>query len=76
VPSGEITFKITEEVTVGATSTCVFLPRGVPHVWKSTGTETARILFLYTPATAAVTSIASRLRVGIRARNRHRPSPV
>jgi mannose-6-phosphate isomerase-like protein (cupin superfamily) len=27
VPSGEITFKIAEEVTVGATGTCVFLPR-------------------------------------------------
>src|SRR6516162_7685152 len=52
VLSGEITFKIGEEVTVGAAGTCAFLPRGVPHAWKNTGTQTARILFLYTPAGA------------------------
>jgi quercetin dioxygenase-like cupin family protein len=49
---GEITFKIGEEVTFGGPGTCAFLPRGVPHAWKNTGTETARILFLYTPAGA------------------------
>jgi quercetin dioxygenase-like cupin family protein len=52
VLSGEITFKIGEEVTVGGSGTCAFLPRGVPHAWKNTGRETARILFLYTPARA------------------------
>jgi quercetin dioxygenase-like cupin family protein len=52
VLSGEITFKIGEEVTVGAAGACAFLPRGVPHAWKNTGTQTARILFLYTPARA------------------------
>ena len=41
---------IGDEVTVGGAGTCVFMPRGVPHAWKSTGAETARVLFLYTPA--------------------------
>jgi hypothetical protein len=28
------------------------MPRGVPHAWKSTGAETGKVLFLYTPAKA------------------------
>ena len=50
VLSGETTFKIDEEVTVGGPGTCAFIPRGVPHAWKNTGAETGRVLFLYTPA--------------------------
>src|SRR3984893_9462708 len=52
VLSGEVTFKIGNEVTVGGPGTCAFMPRGVPHAWKSTGAETGRVLFLYTPAKA------------------------
>jgi quercetin dioxygenase-like cupin family protein len=52
VLSGEITFKIGDEVRVGGPGTCAFMPRGVPHAWKSTGAETGRVLFLYTPAMA------------------------
>jgi quercetin dioxygenase-like cupin family protein len=52
VLSGEVTFKIGDEVTVGGPGTCAFMPRGVPHCWKSSGTETGRVLFLYTPARA------------------------
>jgi quercetin dioxygenase-like cupin family protein len=52
VLSGEVTFKIGDEVAVGGPGTCTFMPRGVPHAWKSTGTETGRVLFLYTPASA------------------------
>jgi quercetin dioxygenase-like cupin family protein len=52
VLSGEVTFKIGDEVTVGGPGACAFMPRGVPHAWKSTGTETGRVLFLYTPARA------------------------
>jgi len=44
VLAGEITFKIGDEVTVGGPGTCAF--------WKSTGSETGRVLFLYTPAAA------------------------
>ena len=52
VVSGEITFKIGGEVTVGGPGTCAFMPRGVQHAWKNSGAETARVLFLYTPAGA------------------------
>jgi quercetin dioxygenase-like cupin family protein len=52
VLSGEVTFLIGDEVTVGGPGTCAFMPRGVRHAWKSTGAETGRVLFLYTPATA------------------------
>jgi quercetin dioxygenase-like cupin family protein len=52
VLSGEVTFMIGDEVTVGGPGTCAFMPRGVPHAWKSTGAETGRVLFLYTPARA------------------------
>ena len=52
VLAGEITFKIGDEVTVGGPGTCAFFPRNVPHAWKSTGGETGRVLFMYTPAAA------------------------
>jgi quercetin dioxygenase-like cupin family protein len=52
VLSGEVTFKIGDKVTVGGPGTCAFMPRDVPHAWKSTGAETGRVLFLYTPARA------------------------
>jgi quercetin dioxygenase-like cupin family protein len=52
VLSGEITFKIGDEVTVDGTGTCAFAPRGVEHASKNSGTETARLLFVYTPAGA------------------------
>jgi quercetin dioxygenase-like cupin family protein len=52
VLSGEITFKIGDEVPVGGPGTCAFLPRGVPHAWKNTGAEAGRVLFLYSPAGA------------------------
>ena len=52
VLSGEVTFMIGDEVTVGGAGAYAFMPRGVPHAWKSTGPETGRVLFLYTPAKA------------------------
>jgi mannose-6-phosphate isomerase-like protein (cupin superfamily) len=52
VLSGEITFMIGDEVTVGGPGSCAFMPRGVPHAWKSTGSQTGRVLFLYTPGKA------------------------
>jgi quercetin dioxygenase-like cupin family protein len=52
VLAGEITFMIGDDVTVGGPGTCAFFPRNVPHAWKSTGSETGRVLFLYTPAAA------------------------
>ena len=52
VLSGEVTFKIGDEVTVGGPGTCAFMPRGVRHCWKNSGADTGRVLFLYTPAGA------------------------
>jgi len=52
VLEGEFTFKIGEEVTSGGPGTCVFLPRGVPHAWKNSGSQPGRVIFLYTPASA------------------------
>ena len=52
VLAGEITFRIGDEVTVGGPGTCAFFPRNVPHAWKSTGSDSGRVLFLYTPAVA------------------------
>jgi quercetin dioxygenase-like cupin family protein len=52
VLSGEITFKIGDQITVGGPGTIAFMPRKVPHAWKSTGAETGRVLFLYTPGRA------------------------
>jgi quercetin dioxygenase-like cupin family protein len=52
VLSGEVTFKIGDQVIVGGPGTCAFIPRGVAHAWKSTGAETGRVLFIFTPAEA------------------------
>ena len=52
VLSGEITFKSGDKVTVGDPDACAFMPRSVPHAWKSTGVEIGRALFLCTPAKA------------------------
>jgi quercetin dioxygenase-like cupin family protein len=52
VLAGEFTFMIGEAVTSGGPGTCAFMPRDVPHAWKNTGSETGRVLFLYTPAAA------------------------
>jgi mannose-6-phosphate isomerase-like protein (cupin superfamily) len=49
---GEVTFLMGDEITVGGPGSCTFMPRGVPHAWKSTGAETGHVLFLYTPAKA------------------------
>jgi len=52
VLAGEITFLIGDEVMVGGAGSCAYMPRGVRHAWKSTGAETGKVLFLYTPAKA------------------------
>lgn len=62
VLAGEMTFMIGNEVTSGGPGTCAFMPRDIPHAWKNTGQETARVLFLYTPAAAGglIESLAER----------------
>jgi len=74
VLAGEITFKIGDEVTVGGPGTCAFFPRNVPHAWKSTGSETGRVLFLYTPAAAG--GYVEELLQGVSGRRNRYPSPI
>ena len=52
VLAGEFSFMIGDTVTVGGPGTCAFMPRDIPHAWKNIGSETGRVLFLYTPAAA------------------------
>ena len=52
VVSGELTFKIGDEVTVGGAGAVAFVPRGAAHAWKCTSAATARVVFFYTPAKA------------------------
>ena len=52
VLAGEITFKTGDEVTVCGPGTCAYIPRHSPHAWKSTSSETGRLLFLCAPAVA------------------------
>jgi quercetin dioxygenase-like cupin family protein len=52
VLSGEVTFLVGDDVTVGGPGTCAFMRRGVRHAWKSSGAQAGRVLFLYTPARA------------------------
>jgi quercetin dioxygenase-like cupin family protein len=52
VLEGEITFRIGDDVSVGGPGACAFFPRDVGHAWKNSGSQTARVLFLYTPASA------------------------
>jgi quercetin dioxygenase-like cupin family protein len=52
VLGGELTVEIGDRLTVAGAGSSAFMPRGVPHAWKVSGAETARVLFLYTPAKA------------------------
>jgi quercetin dioxygenase-like cupin family protein len=52
VLEGEVTFLIGDKTMVGGPGAYAFMPRNVPHAWKSTGAETGKVLFLYTPAKA------------------------
>jgi mannose-6-phosphate isomerase-like protein (cupin superfamily) len=52
VLSGEVTFLIGDDITVGGPGSCTFMPRGVRHAWKATGQQAGRVLFLYTPGKA------------------------
>jgi mannose-6-phosphate isomerase-like protein (cupin superfamily) len=49
VMSGEVTFKIGDEISVGGPGSCTFAPRGVSHAWESTGAESGRYCFCILP---------------------------
>jgi mannose-6-phosphate isomerase-like protein (cupin superfamily) len=50
VLEGEFTFKIGDEVITGGPGTCAFMPRGVPHAWKNSGSTPGRFVAFLTPA--------------------------
>jgi len=52
VLSGEFSFKIGHLVKTGGPGTCVFMPRGIPHAWKNSGTEVGRAFCMYIPGEA------------------------
>jgi mannose-6-phosphate isomerase-like protein (cupin superfamily) len=52
VLEGEFTFRIGDEVIVGGPGTCAFMPRGVPHAWKNSGSKPGRFVAFFTPARA------------------------
>jgi len=47
VLSGEVTFKIGDEVTVGGPGSCAFMPRGVPCLEEHRRGNRARAVSLY-----------------------------
>ena len=53
VLTGEFTFKIGEQVASRGAGTWVFIPRGIAHAWKNTGSEPARAFYIFTPAEGA-----------------------
>jgi mannose-6-phosphate isomerase-like protein (cupin superfamily) len=52
VLSGQYSFKIGDDFSAGGPGTCAFMPRGIPHAWKNSGTEMGRAFFIYTPGEA------------------------
>lgn len=50
VMEGEVEFQVGPESFNGPKGTLVFVPTGVPHRYRNTGSADARILFWFTPA--------------------------
>ena len=48
----ERTVQLQNHVSTGGPGTCVFMPRGIGHAWKNSGTETGRAFFIYKPGEA------------------------
>ena len=49
VIEGEVTVKLGEERHVLEAGGYVMAPRGLPHTYRNSGTDPARVLFIYTP---------------------------
>jgi quercetin dioxygenase-like cupin family protein len=47
---GSIRVRLEDRVERADASACVFIPRGTPHTWAVTGSETARMLIVIAPA--------------------------
>ncbi|GMK47465.1 hypothetical protein PghCCS26_45950 [Paenibacillus glycanilyticus] len=46
---GSFRFQFGDEDIIANSGTTVSVPRGVPHAWANVGTETGRLLFIFTP---------------------------
>ncbi|WP_339821285.1 cupin domain-containing protein [Paenibacillus sp. FSL R7-0216] len=46
---GTFRFQCGDEDFIATPGTTVTVPRGLPHVWANVGTETGRLLFIFTP---------------------------
>ena len=47
---GEIRVELGDEAHEAPTGSCVFIPRGLTHCFQNTGSESASLLAVYTPA--------------------------
>jgi quercetin dioxygenase-like cupin family protein/ketosteroid isomerase-like protein len=50
VVEGTIRFQLGDETRETQAGGFAFIPRGLPHAWQNVGTESARVMFLFTPA--------------------------
>jgi quercetin dioxygenase-like cupin family protein len=54
VLDGRLRVRLEEEIHEAPAGTFVFIPRGLPHTWQNAGEREARLLVLFTPATAGM----------------------
>jgi quercetin dioxygenase-like cupin family protein len=50
IVTGDFTIRLGEQVTKVGAGGWVFIPRGVAHAWKNSGSEDARAIYIFTPA--------------------------
>jgi quercetin dioxygenase-like cupin family protein len=50
VIEGRLRFILGEAMHAAPAGSFVFIPKGLPHTWQNVGDETARFLFVFTPA--------------------------
>ena len=51
--TGELTFKLGEQVMNVSAGSWIMIPRGVAHAWKNSGNKAGRLFFIFTPADGA-----------------------
>jgi quercetin dioxygenase-like cupin family protein len=54
VVDGTIRFKLGDEMHETAAGGFAFIPRGVHHAWQNVGSEPARVMFFFTPASTGM----------------------
>lgn len=51
--TGEFTVKLGEELSDCRAGTCIFIPRGMAHAWRNSGSEAGKAIYIFTPAQGA-----------------------